>query len=76
MSFAKIITFITLVLEGYLFTGIIFGFPNLVKTLKDEGVWTANCTGDIRSTGNVNSFEFFISFKIDTHKSLKIIRFI
>ena len=62
MSFVKIISFITLILEGYLFTGIIFGFPNLVKTLKDEGVWTANCTVDIKSTGSVNSFDFFYIF--------------
>ena len=27
-------------LEGLLFTGIVFGFPNLKVILKREGIWT------------------------------------
>ena len=34
---------ITFIFEGYGFTGIIFGFPNLVLILQSEGVWNESC---------------------------------
>ena len=37
----KWISFCTFLIEGLLFTGIIFGFPNLKVILKREGIWTS-----------------------------------
>ena len=37
----KWVSFCTFLIEGLLFTGIIFGFPNLKVILKREGIWTS-----------------------------------
>ena len=37
----KWLSFLTFLIEGLLFTGIIFGFPNLKVILKREGIWTS-----------------------------------
>lgn len=46
MDATTVVSFLLLVLEAYLFTGIIFGFPNLRVILESEGIWTcSNGTG-------------------------------
>ena len=43
MDTTTIVSFVLLILEAYLFTGIIFGFPNLRVILENEGIWS--CVG-------------------------------
>ena len=54
MDATTIVSFLLLVLEAYLFTGIIFGFPNLRVILESEGIWTCNGTEAAIDAGECN----------------------
>ena len=47
MDTTTVVSFLLLVFELYLFTGIIFGFPNFRVILENEGIW--KCEGNVTS---------------------------
>ena len=51
MDATTIVSFVLLILEAYLFTGIIFGFPNLRVILENEGIWSCDGIEDFTTAG-------------------------
>ena len=59
----KWLSFLTFLIEGLLFTGIIFGFPNLKVILKREGIWTSPQETEKKIIWNIRSSWFLINLK-------------